>query len=100
VALRSAAALSDIDHIARYDILNPKALRSVIGSGAQLRAFPNEVVDAAYDASKGLYEELSSKSASFKKMYESMLTFQRESAVWNQVSEYAYDTTVMRSLRR
>jgi TRAP-type mannitol/chloroaromatic compound transport system substrate-binding protein len=99
-ALRSAAALSNIDSIARYDVLNPKALRSVVGNGAQLRAFPNEVVDAAYDASKGLYEELSGKSASFKKMYESMLTFQRESAVWNQVSEYAYDTTVMRSLRR
>ncbi|WP_445504816.1 TRAP transporter substrate-binding protein [Microvirga sp. G4-2] len=99
-ALRSAAALSNIDSIARYDVLNPKALRSVVGNGAQLRAFPNEVVDAAYDASKGLYEELSGKSTSFKKMYESMLTFQRESAVWNQVSEYAYDTMVMRSLRR
>ncbi len=99
-ALRSAAALANIDSIARYDVLNPKALRSVIGNGAQLRAFPNEVVDAAFDASKGLYEELSGKSTDFKKMYESMLTFQRESAVWNQVSEYAYDTTVMRSLRR
>lgn len=99
-ALQNAAALANIDSIARYDVLNPPALRRLVAAGAKLHAFPNEVLDAAYDATQGLYEELSASSPTFKKMLDSQRDFQRHASLWNQVSELAYDTTIIRQLRR
>ena len=99
-ALKSAAALANIDCVARYDVLNPPALRRLVASGAQLHAFPNEILDAGYDAAMGLYEELSSTNPFFKTFLDSQRAFQREASLWNQVSEFAYDTTIIRSLRR
>lgn len=99
-ALRSAAAAAHIDSIAHYDILNPPALRRLVAQGAKLHAFSPEILDAAFDATMELYEELSDKSPQFKLMFESQKNFQKEASLWNQVSELAYDTTMLRQLRR
>ena len=99
-ALTSATALANIDTIARYDAVNPAALRRVVANGAKLRAFPAELIDAAYKASQELYEELSASNAEFKKIYDSMRRFQAESSTWTQVSEYSYDSVVLRAMRR
>jgi TRAP-type mannitol/chloroaromatic compound transport system substrate-binding protein len=99
-ALTSACALANIDAVARYDNLNPPALRRVVANGAKLRPFPAEVVDAAHNAAMELYEELSNTNAEFKKLYDSLRRFQVESSTWNQVSEYSYDSIVLRALRR
>ncbi|CAM5762082.1 TRAP transporter substrate-binding protein DctP [Bosea minatitlanensis] len=99
-ALTAAAALANIDAVARYDNLNPPALRRVVASGAKLRPFPAPIIDAAYKASQELYEELCASNAEFKKIYESARRFQQDSATWNQVSEYSYDSIVLRALRR
>lgn len=99
-ALQSAAALANIDSVARYDTLNPPALRRLVAAGAKLHAFPNDVLDAAYTAAMELYEELSAQNPTFKKFYESQKAFQRDASLWNQVSEFAYDSTIIRQLRR
>ena len=99
-ALTASAALANVDTVARYDALNPPALRRVVASGAKLRPFPAEVIDAAHKAAMELYDELSAKNADFKKLYDSMRRFQTESATWNQVSEYSYDTVALRAIRR
>lgn len=98
-ALKSAAALSNIDAIARYDALNPPALRRLIKAGAQLRAMPQDIVQASYDAAMGLYEELSDKNPAFKTLYENYRDFHAQSRTWNQVSEYAYNNSVLRQSR-
>lgn len=99
-ALKNASALANIDSIARYDAANPPALRRIVASGAKLHAFPNEVLDAAYDAAMELYEELAAANPVFKKFLDSQREFQRHASLWNQVSEFAYDTTIIRQLRR
>jgi len=99
-ALRSAAAEAHIDSIARYDALNPPALRRVLAGGAKLHAFPANVLEAAYKAALELYEEISAANPTFKKFYESQKNFQRDASLWNQVSEFAYDSTMIRLLRR
>ena len=58
------------------------------------------VIDAAYDASMKLYAEISVTNPTFKKIYESQRTFQKDASPWNQVSEFAYDTAINRQLRR
>ena len=98
--LRTAAAAANIDSIAHYDVLNPPALRRLVGSGVKLHAFPAAVIDAAYDASIKLYAEISATNPTFKKIYESQRAYQKEASPWNQVSEFAYDTAINRHLRR
>jgi len=99
-ALRSAAAQAHIDSIAHYDAINPPALRRLVAAGAKLHVFPAEVLDAAYQATMELYEDLSASSPTFKKLYQSQREFQRDASLWNQVSEFAYDSTIIRQLRR
>ncbi|KAA0891201.1 ABC transporter substrate-binding protein [Pusillimonas sp. ANT_WB101] len=99
-ALSSAAAYAHIDSIAHYDILNPPALRRLVGAGVKLHAFSGDILDAAYKATMELYEELSATNPKFKKLYDSQRAFQKDASLWNQVSEFAYDSTIIRQLRR
>jgi len=99
-ALRSAAAHAHIDSIARYDTLNPPALRRLVAAGVRLHAFPAPVLDAAYQATMELYDEISASNPTFKKIYESQKQFQKDASLWNQVSEFAYDSVIIRQLRR
>ena len=99
-AIRSAAAYANIDCIAQYDALNPPALRRLVGQGVKLHQFPNAIIDAAYTESMKLYDELSASNPGFKKIYDSQKAFQKDSVLWNQVSEYACDTAINRQLRR
>ena len=47
--------------LAKYDALNPVALRSLIAGGAKLKAFPADVIDAAYVAAHEVYDEISAR---------------------------------------
>ena len=44
---------------AKYDARNPGALRRLVSGGAQLRPFPQELLEASYKAANELYDELS-----------------------------------------
>jgi len=99
-ALTAAAALSNVDCMARYDAVNPPALRRLLGLGVKLRPFPTEVIDASYKTATALYDEVSATNADFKTFYESMRRFQADSAPWYQASEYSYDTVALRQIRR
>ncbi|MEI4473364.1 TRAP transporter substrate-binding protein [Frigidibacter sp. MR17.24] len=99
-AFKAAAAKVQVTSIARYDTLNPAALRRLVANGAQLHSFPVEILDAAYDATMEIYEGLAAENPWFDKMWKSQLAFQRDVTTWNQVSELAYDQVVLRELRR
>ncbi|MDF2688010.1 MAG: transporter substrate-binding protein, partial [Microvirga sp.] len=99
-ALRSAAGYVNVDTQAKYDAKNPAALRSLIGAGAQLRPFSQEIMDAAYKAANEVYDETSAKNADFKKLYDSYKAFRGEEYLWFQVAEYAFDTFMIRARAR
>src|SRR5918994_6801569 len=46
----AAAGYANIDMQAKYDARNPAALRRLIGAGAQLRPFPQDLMDASLKA--------------------------------------------------
>ena len=52
--------------MAKYDHLNPIALRKPVAGGAQLRSFSRGVMDACYKASQDQYADWSSKVPEFK----------------------------------
>jgi TRAP-type mannitol/chloroaromatic compound transport system substrate-binding protein len=85
---------------AKYDARNPGALRRLVGGGAQLRPFPNEILEASLKAANELYDEISAKNADWKKIYDSYRNFRNEQYLWFQVAEYNFDTFMIRARAR
>jgi len=100
VILRAAAAQVHAEVQARYDARNPKALRRLVAAGAQLRPFPQDVMEAALKAATDVYAEISAKNPDFKRVYEAMRTFRNEEYLWFQVAEYTYDNFMIRARAR
>jgi TRAP-type mannitol/chloroaromatic compound transport system substrate-binding protein len=97
---QAAAAYAHTDLQAKYDARNPGALRRLVGSGAQLRPFSQEIMEAGYKAANELYDELSGKNPDFKKVYDSMRAFRNEEYLWFQVAEYTFDNFMIRARAR
>src|SRR5436309_4549629 len=76
---------------AKYDDLNPKALRRLIASGTNLRPFPRSVMEAAEKASYELYGELKAKSRHWATVYPQWKKFRDEQFLWFRVAESTYD---------
>lgn len=98
--LQAAAAQVSADVQAKYDARNPQALRRLVAGGAQLRPFPQDVIEAALKAANDLYGELSAKDPDFKRAYEAMKAFRNEEYLWFQVAEYTYDNFMIRARAR
>jgi len=89
--ITSAAARANVQMQARYDAINPGALRKLVAGGAQLRPFSGEVMEACFKASNEVYAELSAKNADFKTAYEALKAFRGEEYLWFQVADGTYD---------
>ena len=85
--------------LSKYDALNPVALRRLISAGAQLRAFPQPVLEACYKAASEVYDGLSKSNPHFKKLYDSVVPFRADSFAWLQVAELGFDSFMMRIAR-
>jgi TRAP-type mannitol/chloroaromatic compound transport system substrate-binding protein len=85
--------------IAKYDAMNPAALKRMIAGGSVLKAFPRPVMEAAFKAAQEVYAETSAKSADFKKLHDHYFAFQRELVPWFRVNENTFDD-FMASVRR
>ncbi len=92
--LEAAAAESNLHITAEYDTRNVDALRRLIAQGAQLRAFPRTVLDAAYNAAFELYDELAAKSPQFKRIYGPWKAFRDNEYAWFRVAEHNFDNYV------
>jgi TRAP-type mannitol/chloroaromatic compound transport system substrate-binding protein len=90
-AVETALAEIDIDQSARYDAWNPPALRRLIAGGAQLRAWPREVLQSAWREAHLLYDETASRNPQFKKVWDSYRVFRNEQFQWFRVAESAYE---------
>ena len=82
---------------AKYDALNPAALKRLIAAGTQLKPFSTEVMNACHKAALELYAETSAENAVFKKLLEAQSAFRDEEYFWFQVAEYSFDNYQIRS---
>jgi len=98
--LQAATAQVNADVQARYDARNPQALRRLVSGGAQLRPFPQDVMEAALKSANEVYADLSAKNPDFKRIYDAMKTFRNEEYLWFQVAEYTYDNFMIRARAR
>ncbi|KRE18261.1 ABC transporter substrate-binding protein [Bosea sp. Root381] len=99
-ALKAAGAYATTHMTARYDVQNPPALKRLVGAGAQLRPFSQEILEASLKASNELYTEISAKNPDFKKMIEAMQTFRNDQYLWWQVAELSFDVFQVRTRAR
>lgn len=93
--LRTCCQAVDQNMLAKYDIKNPTALKELVGSGAQLRSFSEDILTAAFEASNEVYAELSGENEWFKKQYEAMLQYRDDWYLYAQTAEYSFDTFMM-----
>ena len=85
---------------ARYDMVNPAALKRLVAGGTQLRPFTNEVLEACLKATNELWAEISAKNADFKKTIDAMQAYRSDEYLWWQVAEYTFDSFMIRSRTR
>src|ERR1043166_665121 len=57
--VRTAADMSNVWMQAKYDAVNPAALRRLVAEKTQLRPFPQPVMDACFKAANEVYDEVS-----------------------------------------
>ncbi|MBD2293320.1 TRAP transporter substrate-binding protein [Anabaena sphaerica FACHB-251] len=94
-ALETAAYQSNTTMLARYDTRNSESLEKLLKTGTQLRAYSQEILEAAEKASFALYDEFAAKDADFKAVYEQWKPFRDRMYGWNNLNEgsltrYAY----------
>jgi TRAP-type mannitol/chloroaromatic compound transport system substrate-binding protein len=90
-ALEAACYEANTWMVAKYDAVNPAALRRLAAAGTQLRPFPREVLQACWQSANKIYEETSAKNAKFKKVYDSWVKFRDEEQLWWRVAELTFD---------
>src|SRR5215470_3041499 len=86
--------------LGKYDAVNPPAMKRLLGAGAQLRAFPQDVMEACYKAAGEIYADLSKTNPMFKRMYDSLVAFRSDSYLWMQVAEGGFDNFMIRMRTR
>jgi TRAP-type mannitol/chloroaromatic compound transport system substrate-binding protein len=86
----AAAAVAARDMSAKYVALHPVALKKLLGDKVQLRAFPKDFMDAGFKAAQEVLAENDARSPQFKKIHQSLRSFQRDQLLWDRFSEFRY----------
>jgi TRAP-type mannitol/chloroaromatic compound transport system substrate-binding protein len=98
--LEAACYEANTDMLAKYDAVNPPALRRLLANGVQLRAFSNDIMVACYKAAEEVFEETNAKNAAFKKVFEPWKKFRDEEDLWFSVAEKRFDDFMITATRQ
>ena len=88
----AAAAESATFMQARYDALNPGALKRLLAEGVELRRFSDEIQQGAQAATEELLEEAAARDATYRKVYESWKKIRAEYYAWFGTAELGYQS--------
>ena len=89
--VQAASSHAAMDMLAKYDALNPTALKQLVAAGAKVLPFPQAVMEASFKATQEVFEENNTKSAEWKKIYADMRNFQRDQVLWFRFAENRFD---------
>lgn len=89
--VEAAASHTHVDMQARYDALNPQALRKLIAEGARVAALPRDVLQASFKVAHEVYAEVSAKNQNWSKMWADYSRFRGEQYQWFNYAERSYD---------
>ncbi len=89
-AFEAASAEANVKMLAEYDFKNPQSLMRLVKQGAQLRAFPKDVMDAGMKAAFALYDDEAKKNPAFARIYGEWKRFREMEIQWFKVAEASY----------
>jgi TRAP-type mannitol/chloroaromatic compound transport system substrate-binding protein len=75
--------------LAEFEAKNNFYLQKLLSEGAQLRAFPHEVLELLKQKSEEVLREIVQKDEFSKRVFESMEKFKKDIKQWNKISELA-----------
>ena len=90
--IEAATNVAHVDMLAKYDALNPTALKQLVAAKTKVLPFSQAVMDASFKASMQVFAENDAKSPEWKKIYADMRAFQRDQILWFRFAEARYDT--------
>ena len=90
--VEAAASHAHVTMLAKYDALNPTALKQLVAAKTKVLPFSQAVMDASFKASMEVFAENDAKSPEWKKIYADMRAFQRDQILWFRFAEARYDT--------
>ena len=100
-ALRTAALATQPQVLAAYDAANPAALKQLVIAGAELRAFPQDLLEAAFKAAeRGATGRSRTPTRASRPCSTPRLAFRADQYLWWQVSEYTFDNFMIRQRAR
>ena len=88
----AASALAHSDMQAKYDALNPNALKQLVAAKTKVLPFSQAVLDASFKASMEVFEANAAKSPAWKKIYADLRSFQRDQVLWFRFAEGRFDS--------
>ena len=89
--VEAAAAYANSDMLAKYDALNPTALKQLVAAKTKVLPFSQPVLEASFQASMEVFAENNAKSPEWKKIYEDLRAFQRDQVLWFRFAEMRFD---------
>ena len=89
-----------VPSLSEGDRREPGEVAGLIAGGAELRAFPQPVMEACYNATQEHLNEIAEKSALFKKTKESHDAYMKEVLFYTQVGENYYDNFLLSKMRK
>jgi TRAP-type mannitol/chloroaromatic compound transport system substrate-binding protein len=91
-AIECAAAEQNAQMLAQYDHANPLALAKLLEAGVQARAYPADVLEAAWRETNVVLDEYAARDATFRSIYESWKAYRVQSWRYFAGNEQAYAT--------
>jgi TRAP-type mannitol/chloroaromatic compound transport system substrate-binding protein len=89
--IETAAKQANVDMMARYDALNPPAFQEILAdSSVTVLPFPDDVMQAAEEASFELYDENAAADPDFKSVLDNWTPFRRSIRAWHATAETAF----------
>jgi TRAP-type mannitol/chloroaromatic compound transport system substrate-binding protein len=86
---RCAAYDAATNMVARYDAVNPPALRRLVDFGVNFSPFSDDILEASLAASFDLYEDLAA-DATYRRIYEAWQKVRKDSFEWFDTAERSY----------
>ena len=87
-ALEVATAEANQYMLSRYDAVNPAAFRRLVEGGTEVRAFPEDVMSAAFNSAEALLAEGNS-DPEYAQVFGSYMSWRRDATDWFGTSERA-----------
>jgi TRAP-type mannitol/chloroaromatic compound transport system substrate-binding protein len=97
--LTAACAEANVDMLAKYDAVNPPALKRLLAQGVKLQPFSNDIMAACFKATTEVYDEIATKNAKFNKIYVPWKKFLGEEVEWFAVAENRFDNFMIAAQR-